>query len=52
MIANVILNIWLEPDIGLFLLIFFDVIGLILGLWYVIRVDSGWAGTFHLAYLA
>jgi hypothetical protein len=39
-IVNVVINIWLKPDIGLFCLIFFDVIVLILGLWYVIRVDG------------
>jgi hypothetical protein len=47
-IFNVVFNIWLEPDIGLFLLISFDVIVLILGLWYVIRVDGQVRSILHM----
>ena len=48
-IVNVVINIWLEPDIGQFLLISFDVLILILGLWYVIRVDGQVRSILHIS---
>jgi hypothetical protein len=51
-IVNVVINIWLELDeldIVLFCLIFFNVIVLILGLWYVIRVDGQVRSILHIS---